>query len=703
MLNASLVGPRENGDMDEAPPARRPDRRRATSLLNAIAVRVIGYGSLLFLVVLFFADLRLMPAPGPAPPPAADATGWPHLRGPHYNSTSDETDLADAWPDAGPPVLWSRPTGRGYSGFSAVGNRVFTQMQTLYYQSVVCMDSRTGATVWEHRYGLPYDAAGVYPGPRSTPTWCDERVYFASPNGLVGCVDAEDGHEIWSLNVNRKFGGRGTSFGYSASPLVEDGKVILPVGGKAASVVALDVRDGSTVWASGDEPASYCSAIPVSFRGRRHVITFLENALSSFDLATGRLLWQLDFSLGYNEHAAMPLYDDERLMIASPFRAGAEMYRIEPQDPQDPTADPLSVRPTRVWFNRRMSNDVASSVLVDGNVYGFDIRDIQSKLHRPSRGEFRCLEFATGEVLWSSDRPGHASLLAADGKLFMLNDSGEVILARADPGGYEELGRVALFSGETCWTAPALLDGRLFLRSPTRAACLFVGKLESLDAEDLDRSRKASEIPQVKRLDYSWLTGGEPDAMFDMPSVERLRIWYLVCLLGVFGIATLLAGAGWAVARAKSPQAARNVAHWLFWPAACLLGIAATPWTNHYSSEFVFTWPATLFATQQIVLMAVFSLGQQAGRARSTWLSMAAALLFLGTCLAYFHVLRALSLPLLWVFLIGFLPSWLAAIPAARRIRRDGRFSVDLVWAMVAFSAYYWTAGAYIVWKASLV
>ena len=85
------------------------------------------------------------------------------------------------------------------------------------------------------------------------------------------------------------------------------------------------------------------------------------------------------------------------------------------------------------------------------------------------------------------------------------------------------------------------------------------------------------------------------------------------------------------------------------------------------------------------------------------WLSMAAALLFLGTCLAYFHVLRALSLPLLWVFLLGFLPSWLISIPAAWRIRQDRRFSVDLVWTIVAFSAYYWSVGTYIVWRASLV
>ena len=90
----------------------------------------------------------------------------------------------------------------------------------------------------------------------------------------------------------QEFGGRGTDFGYSCSPTIEDGKVLLPVGGRGASVVALSVEDGSTLWQSGDEPASYCSALPITFEGRRYVIGFLQNALAMFDLHPLRdFLW----------------------------------------------------------------------------------------------------------------------------------------------------------------------------------------------------------------------------------------------------------------------------------------------------------------------------------------------------------------------------------------------------------------------------
>ena len=77
-----------------------------------------------------------------------------------------------------------------------------------------------------------------------------------------------------------------------------------------------------------------------------------------------------------------------------------------------------------------MSNDIASSVLVDGFIYGFDLREMQAAGRRPSRGTFRCVDFTTGQVRWSSDKPGQASIVVADGKLLMLNDTGQAMLVR---------------------------------------------------------------------------------------------------------------------------------------------------------------------------------------------------------------------------------------------------------------------------------
>src|SRR5690606_38135822 len=126
---------------------------------------------------------------------------------------------------------------------------------------------------------------------------------------------------------------------------------------------------------------------------------------------------------GYNEHAAVPVYREPYLMVMAAFKGGSTLYRLKTQEGDD-GATGVSVELVR--SSDELSNDVASSVLVDGFVYGFDLRDVQAKLHRPSRGTFRCVELESGEVRWSSDEVGHANVIAADGKLILFNDRGEL-------------------------------------------------------------------------------------------------------------------------------------------------------------------------------------------------------------------------------------------------------------------------------------
>src|SRR4051794_30976192 len=110
------------------------------------------------------AALALSPgAPGQPP-------DWPHVRGPNYDAVAPAARLADAWPAAGPPVLWSRELGQGYSGFGAAGGRVYSQFQSRTGQFVVALDADTGAELWRQRVDWPWQPAGEYAGPYATPT-----------------------------------------------------------------------------------------------------------------------------------------------------------------------------------------------------------------------------------------------------------------------------------------------------------------------------------------------------------------------------------------------------------------------------------------------------------------------------------------------------------------------------------------------------
>ncbi|MBS0206652.1 MAG: PQQ-binding-like beta-propeller repeat protein [Planctomycetes bacterium] len=625
-----------------------------------------------------------------------DATpGWPQWRGPTFDSISLETELLDQWPAEGPAVVWTRELGQGYSSFIAVGPHVFTLMQTLYEQAVVCLDAQTGKTVWSTRYGWPYDGGGLYPGPRSTPTWHAGRIYFAAPDGTIGCLNATNGTSIWSTNPTKEFRGRGTDFGYSCSPVVIDDKVILPVGGLGASVVALNAQDGSVVWKGGDSSASYASPLPITLNGQPQVIALLENSVAAFDLKSGTLLWEDEFSEGYDEHSAAPLYREPLLMIAGPFRGGAKCVRL------DPNTD--GGKPARVWETPKFSNDVASSVLYEGRIYGFDLRDAQSRVNRPSRGEYRCLDFETGKILWSTDKVGQASAIVADGKLILFNDSGELILARAGTDQYEELARTQVFRDEICWSPAALDQGRLYLRTQTQAACVYIGRPPLKATRPV---QTVAEIPRGRSFDPTPLLGGEREFPATTPEWTEFGVWYLWSVAGILLASALAASTAMVLQCFRRP----TVKAWasnpsflektVFWLTIVVVGAIGSPLLNRWQSEYVFLWPMVLWAALQLTLLSTVWAERQPNRNGARWISRLAGVTFFAVSGLYFHLCRRLGLSIEWGYLSGLLPAFPFVALAAWEHLRPSRFRrwLDPLCAIGSFTAYFSSVAVFIKW-----
>ena len=111
-----------------------------------------------------------------------------------------------------------------------------------------------------------------------------------------------------------------------------------------------------------------------------------------------------------------------------------------------------------VWRNQNMANHFNSCVLLNGFLYG-----VHGNTDRPP-GEFRCVDFGSGELKWSNPASGFGSVLAADGKLIVLSDKGELLVAKASPAGFEPMARAQVLGGK-CWTTPVLANGRLFCRN----------------------------------------------------------------------------------------------------------------------------------------------------------------------------------------------------------------------------------------------
>ncbi len=626
-------------------------------------------------------------------------------------------------------MLWVQDIGQGYSGFIAYGESVYTQTQTLYEQAVICLEADTGRQVWSRRYGWPYEGGGLYPGPRATPTYWNAFIYFAAPDGTVGCLNSNNGAVLWSKNPKQQYHGQGTDFGCACSPLIVKEKLIVPVGGRTAGVVALDPVNGSEIWVSGDAPASYCTPVPITFEGRQHVVTLLENSLAAFDCQTGKRLWNLEFSQGYDEHAAAPLYREPDLMIAGPFRSGAKLFRISNPEQTEPEVDSTSDLTPRdegeltvktVWENLKFSNDVASSVLVDGYVYGFDLKDAQSRLNRPSRGEFRCLDFATGKVKWSSKQVGQANIIVADRKLILFNDNGELILAKADPEQYTELARTTVFRDEVCWTPPALHRGRLYLRSHNRAVCLYLGTKPLLTKNlELKSTTKVADLPTTRLFNTNRLLGGEREYPATTPEWDEFWMWYLwslgALLIGTLaGMAFAVAGgtAYWVVGRWSKPPALESQAvaatrfpwgtAWRipFWITVLTCGVCGSAVLNPQREHYLFSWPLALWTVYQTTLNMISWSERQPDPRQARWWSRGAGLGLLVACTFYFHVCRSLGMSIEWAYLIGFLPAFPVAALCSRLLSKNHRWMliVDPLLAVVSFSAYFWACAWFMKW-----
>jgi len=108
-------------------------------------------------------------------------------------------------------------------------------------------------------------------------------------------------------------------------------------------------------------------------------------------------------------------------------------------------------------------------LLLDGYLYGFDNVGSAGPV-----SHLTCVNAATGERIWQKTRFGKGNLIAADGKLFISTMEGELVLVRATPKNYDEIGRATVIG--VTRQAPALAAGLVYLRDDKEIVCLDVRK-----------------------------------------------------------------------------------------------------------------------------------------------------------------------------------------------------------------------------------
>jgi len=382
----------------------------------------------------------------------AGAADWPHWRGPDYNGISNETGWTTTWPEGGPKVLWQAELGIGFASMAVSKDRVYAMGNIGDNDILYCFDAKMGSQIWRKSYACPLYPKMHEGGPCATPTVDGDAVYTFSKNGDAIRFNSQTGEIVWHKNLSKELGVKSPEWYFAGSPLLAGDLVIFNAGTYGT---ALNKADGRLVWQNGKEAGGYATGVPFSIGGRRCVAMPVCRELVGLNPATGAVLWKVPWKTSYDINAADTIVSGDRVFISSGYNKGCALYKI--------AGDEL----TEIWQNKAMRNQLNSSVLWKGHLYGFD-GDVGGK------GKLACVDFQTGTVRWSQEGMGTGSLMLADGKLIILGESGKLVVTEASPEGYKELASAQILTGK-CWTVPVLANGRIYARNAAgRLVCLKV-------------------------------------------------------------------------------------------------------------------------------------------------------------------------------------------------------------------------------------
>lgn len=407
---------------------------------------------------------------------------WPQWRGPARDGEWNENGIVTEFAGDELPLKWKAPLGAGYCGPTVADGRVFV-MDRLddpeQIERIWCFNAENGDREWMFSYTCEYNNISYTAGPRASVSIDGDRAFALGAMGNFHCLNTATGGILWQHDLNSEYRIRMPIWGISASPLVYGDLVIAQIGGEGACLVAFNKTDGKEVWKALDDKASYSSPIIVQQGGQDVLACWTGEGIVGLNPTTGELHWRLPFKPKQMViNVATPIIDDGRMFLTS-FYDGSIMVQL---DQDHATAQDLWRRAGRNEMHTDALHSIISTPVFQGDyVYGVD-----------SHGEFRCLNAANGDRVWSTNKPfqkddetpigrwGTIHFVQHGKQTWMLTERGDLIIAELSPEGYKELDRAHLIDptteqlrqrGGVVWSHPAFANRCVFARNDKELVC----------------------------------------------------------------------------------------------------------------------------------------------------------------------------------------------------------------------------------------
>lgn len=370
----------------------------------------------------------------------------------HYN----ETGLLKEWGVGGPQLISIiEGVGKGYSQPILVDETIFVSGIKHDTVDVLSAFSSTGKLLWDVPYGRSWTRS--YIDSRSTPTFCNGKLYVSSGTGQLNCIDAKSGKILWNVDVIDNYAGKIYLYGDAEAPLLVNNLVVFITGGEENTMVAFNKDSGDLVWKtkSVGGAKSYASPTLINHNGKEIILAQTAENLMGINSVNGELLWSFNI-IAYHENSRgkggntnPPIYYNNGIFVTSGYDHPGLMFTLS----EDGNAIQLK------WRNDDFDNHHGGVVLVDGNIYG-------ANWQHNSRGKWMSVNWETGKTNWENEWINKGSIITADNLLYLYEEKrGNVALAEPS---MDSLKIVSSFKVEhgvgPYWAHPAIYNGKLFIR-----------------------------------------------------------------------------------------------------------------------------------------------------------------------------------------------------------------------------------------------
>ena len=444
---------------------------------------------------------------------------WPGFRGHNASGVSTTTGLPVEF---GPTknVVWKTPLPPGHSSPVLTANRIFVTAFEGEKLLVIGLDRASGNVLWRKEVPRPRKQElhkSNSPASPSVATDGSSLFAFFTDFGLIS-FDV-DGNERWRVPL----GPFNNPFGMGASPVLANGKVIQVCDSETGSfIIAVDQKDGKTRWHTERADVARGFSTPVVYKssqGRTHVLVPGTNRLTVYDADTGKAVWWVNgltwqmkptpviagdiaYVLGWaggadqGHQENLPEFAEAvRAMDANKDGkiAKDELPPPRQKDFAEADLDRDGGLGPRDWEQYRIKRSSVNSVMAvrlggTGDMTAKNIiwRYYKSLPNAPSPlyyngivyltkegGIVTALDAETGEMLKQGRLPGaldfyYSSPVAGDGKIYVVSEGGHLSVIKAGRN-WEVLARNDM--DDDCFATPALVDGKIYVRTKSALYC----------------------------------------------------------------------------------------------------------------------------------------------------------------------------------------------------------------------------------------